>query len=313
MTPRIDLHVESDRRIKPRHCVTEHVKRITVPYAYLTPTLTLLAVLMAAPILMVVWYSFQSGAITDKNPHFVGLDNYFDILTDPKFHTALANTAWFVATSVVAHMIIGLAFAMLLNASCLSAVTKTFFRTLFVLPWLLTVAIIAILWRLILNPNGVANALLSGLGLVEPHKEWLADPHLALAAIIFINIWAGYPFFMISILAGLQGIPADLYEAAEVDGAGPLRRFWSITLPQLKPIIISMALLDTIWTSQQFALIWMTTGGGPLNKTEMLSTYTYKLAFAEYAFSSASTSAAIILVLSMVLAFFYVQSQRTKD
>ncbi|QPK81333.1 sugar ABC transporter permease [Schaalia sp. ZJ405] len=313
MTVRTDLLKGNDGFMKSRSSIIQRIKGTAVPYAYLTPTLTLLTMLMATPIIMVVWYSFQSGAITDKNPHFVGFDNYIDVLTDPKFHTALANTVWFVVLSVVAHMIIGLAFAMMLNASCLSTFTKTFFRTLFVLPWLLTVAIIAILWRLILNPNGVANALLSGLGLIEPHKEWLADPHLALAAIILINIWAGYPFFMISILAGLQGIPADLYEAAEVDGAGPIRRFWSITLPQLKPIIVSMALLDIIWTSQQFALIWMTTGGGPLNKTEMLSTYTYKLAFAKYAFSSASSSAVIVLILSMLLAFFYVQSQRARD
>ncbi|MDC4232467.1 sugar ABC transporter permease [Actinomyces sp. B33] len=313
MTTRTDLPTRADRPIENRPPLAERAKQMTVPYAYLAPTLALLAMLMAVPIVMVVWYSFHSGAITDKNPHFVGLENYADILTDSKFHTALANTAWFVGASVIVHMIIGLAFAMLLNASCLSAVTKTIFRTLFVLPWLLTVAIIAILWRLILNPNGVANALLSGIGLVDPHKEWLADPHLALPAIIFINIWSGYPFFMISILAGLQGIPTDLYEAAEVDGAGPIRRFWSITLPQLKPIIVSMALLDVIWTSQQFALVWMTTGGGPLNKTDMLSTYTYKLAFAEYSFSSASTSAVIVLVLSMVLAFLYVQSQRTRE
>ena len=95
----------------------------------------------------------------------------------------------------------------------------------------------------------------------------------------FINIWSGYPFFMISLLAGLQGIPRDLYEAATVDGAGVVSAFRNVTLPQLRPIIISMAVLDLIWTTQQFALIWMTTGGGPINVTEMLSTYTYKLAF----------------------------------
>ena len=128
-----------------------------------------------------------------------------------------------------------------------------------------------------------------------------------------INIWSGYPFFMISILAGLQGIPRDLYEAAEVDGAGPVRRFWSITIPQLKPIIVSMALLDLIWRPSSSRVIWMTTGGGPLSATEMLSTFTYKLAFSEYDFAGASASAVIVLVLSMILAFFYVRSQRARD
>ncbi|MBE6475929.1 MAG: sugar ABC transporter permease [Actinomyces succiniciruminis] len=284
-----------------------------VPYAYLSPTLILLMVLMVIPIVMVVGYSLMDAVITARESHFIGLGNYVEILTSSKFRTALANTFWFVAISVVAHMLLGLGFAMLLNSESVSAVTRTVFRTLFVLPWLLTVAIIAILWRLLLNPNGVVNAILSGLGVVSGQHEWLADPDIALAAVTFINIWSGYPFFMISILAGLQGIPKDLYEAAEVDGAGPIRRFWSITLPQLRPIIISMALLDVIWTSQQFALIWMTTGGGPLDRTEVLSTFTYKLAFSEYDFSGASASAVIVLVLSMILAFFYVRSQQVRE
>ena len=128
----------------------------------------------------------------------------------------------------------------------------------------------------------------------------------------FVNIWAGYPFFMISILAGLQGIPADLYEAAAVDGANGPEQFRYVTLPQLKPVLLSMAVLDLIWTSQQFALIWMTTGGGPLNATEMLSTYTYKQAFSNYEFSTASASAVIVLLLTMILAVFYVRHQRER-
>jgi multiple sugar transport system permease protein len=142
--------------------------------------------------------------------------------------------------------------------------------------------------------------------------DWLSDPGTALWALTFINIWAGFPFFMISILAGLQGISSDLYEAASVDGAGAVRQFLNVTIPQLRPVLISMAVLDLIWTSQQFALIWMTTGGGPLNATEMLSTYTYKQAFSSYEFATASASAVIVLLLSMVLAFFYVRLQKER-
>ena len=291
----------------------ERIGRALVPYAYLSPTILLLVVLMVVPIVMVIGYSLMDGVITVRQSHVVGLCNYVEILTGAKFRTALSNTFWFVGASVVAHMIIGLGFAMLLNSESVSRATKTIFRTLFVLPWLLTIAIVAILWRLLLNPNGIVNAILSGIGAISSQHEWLADPGSALAVVTCINIWSGYPFFMISILAGLQGIPRDLYEAAEVDGAGPVRRFWSITIPQLKPIIVSMALLDLIWTSQQFALIWMTTGGGPLSATEMLSTFTYKLAFSEYDFAGASASAVIVLVLSMILAFFYVRSQRARD
>jgi multiple sugar transport system permease protein len=175
------------------------------------------------------------------------------------------------------------------------------------------VAIIAVLWRLLLNPNGVMNYLLGNAGLIDSKIEWLASPSIALYSVTFINIWSGYPFYMMSLLAGLQGIPRDLYEAATVDGANSLQRFWNVTVPQLRPIIVSIAMLDVIFTTQQFALIWMTTGGGPIHVTEMLSTFTYKLAFSTYEFSMASASAVIIFVFSMALAFVYVRYQKARD
>ena len=288
------------------------IQKIT-PYTYLSPVLILLLVLMAVPITMVIWYSFMDNVIMNKSPQFIGFKNYSAVLSDTVFIVALKNTAMFIASSVVAHMIIGLFFAILLNTKLLPNWLLTIFRTLSVLPWLLTVAIIAVLWRLILNPNGIANYLLVTLGIIDQKQEWLSDPSTALIALCIINIWAGYPFFMISLLAGLQGIPSQLYEAAQVDGAGPFRQLISITIPQLKPILISMALLDVIWTSQQFALIWMTTGGGPIDKTEVLPTYTYKLAFSSYHFSTASASAVIILFLSMMLAALYVRHQKASN
>ncbi len=160
---------------------------------------------------------------------------------------------------------------------------------------------------MLLAPNGIVNFLLN------TNIEWLASPQLALGTVTFINIWAGYPFFMVSLLAGLQGIPSDLYEAATVDGASPAQRFWNVTVPQLRPIIVSLVLLDLIWTSQQFALIWLTTGGGPIDVTEMLSTFTYKLAFAKYDFSLASTSAVLVLAMSMIIAVLYVRHQKARD
>ncbi|WP_235020125.1 carbohydrate ABC transporter permease [Ruania rhizosphaerae] len=282
-------------------------------YAYLSPTLVLLAVLMALPIGMVIWYSLQNNVITNANPQLVGLQHYIDILADSQFHAALRNTTVFVLASVGAHLVLGLAFATLLNTPLLPNRIKTVFRTIFVLPWLLTVAIVAILWRLILNPSGVFNYVLTTVGVLDAPKEWLGDPALALFAVTLMNIWYGYPFFMVSLLAGLQGISADLYEAASVDGAGPIRRFASITVPQLRPIIISMTLLDLIWTSHQFALIWMSTGGGPLDRTELLSTYTYKLAFSQYMFSTASASAVFFLLISALLAYAYVRHQKARD
>ncbi|ROT34316.1 sugar ABC transporter permease [Micromonospora sp. HM5-17] len=298
--------------VTPRRARPAAVARRLVPYAYLSPTALLIAVLMVVPIVMVISYSFRDNVIVQENPVFVGFANYTRVLTDPEFLTALKNTFVFITVSTVAHLVLGLAFAMMLNTPLLSGVTKAIFRIVYILPWLFTIAVIAVIWRLLLDPAGVVNYVLGTLGLIHDGVNWFGDPGKALWVLTFVNIWSGYPFFMISLLAALQGIPADLYEAAAVDGANPVQRFLSVTLPQLRPVIVSMAVLDLIWTSQQFALIWMTTGGGPLNATEMLSTYTYKQAFSEYEFATASASAVIVLLLTMILAFFYVRQQRER-
>ncbi len=288
-------------------------KRKTEPYAFISPTIILLLVLMVIPVGLVIKYSFFSNVIVDQFPRFIGFENYINIVKDEAFRTALVNTSVFTVISVVAHLLIGLTFATLLNSSLISNFSKSLFRMIYILPWLFTVAIIAILWRMLLNPNGVLNYVITSLHLTDTPIEWLSNEKTALLAVTFINIWAGYPFYMTSILAGLQGIPKDLYEAAKVDGASGFQQFLNVTLPQLKPIIISMSMLDLIWTSQQFALIWMTTGGGPMTATEMLGTYTYKLAFSQYQFSQAATSAVVLFLLSMILAFFYVRNQKVRD
>ncbi|GAA0804704.1 carbohydrate ABC transporter permease [Spirilliplanes yamanashiensis] len=293
---------------RPRTTLTRRLS----PFGYLSPTIVLIVVLMVIPIVMVISYSFRDNVIVQENSVFAGLANYTTVLTDPNFLAALKNTAIFITVSTVAHLILGLAFAMMLNTQLLGGVTKAIFRIVYILPWLFTIAVIAVIWRLLLDPSGVVNYVLQTLGLLQEGVNWLSDPGKALWAVTFVNIWSGYPFFMISLLAGLQGIPNDLYEAAAVDGANPVQRFLNVTLPQLRPVIISMAVLDLIWTSQQFALIWMLTGGGPLNVTEVLSTFTYKQAFSEYEFATASAAAVIVLLLTMVLAFFYVRLQKER-
>jgi multiple sugar transport system permease protein len=288
------------------------VGRRLVPYGYLSPTVLLMVVLMVVPIIMVIGYSFRDNVIVTDDSEFAGLANYAKVLSDPDFLVALKNTAIFITVSMVAHLVLGLAFAMMLNTQLLSGFTKALFRIVYILPWLFTIAVIAVIWRLLLDPAGVLNYVLETLGLVQNAVDWLGDPDKALWVVTFANVWSGYPFFMISLLAGLQGIPGDLYEAASVDGASPVQKFLHVTLPQLRPVIISMAVLDLIWTSQQFALIWMMTGGGPLNATEVLSTFTYKQAFSEYEFATASAAAVVVLLLTMILAFFYVRQQRER-
>ncbi|MFC3298054.1 sugar ABC transporter permease [Arthrobacter agilis] len=283
------------------------LRRAGESYGFLAPTLILLFVLMIVPIVMVIGYSFQDNVILRSSSEFTGTANYVTVLTDPAFWKATGNTVFFSTVSVAVHLVLGLTFALLLNSPLISVTSRAVFRALYALPWLFTAAVIAVLWRMVLSPNGIVNFLLN------TDVEWLADPQLALGTVTFINIWAGYPFFMVSLLAGLQGIPQDLHEAASIDGASQVQRFWNVTIPQLRPIIISLLLLDLIWTSQQFALIWLTTGGGPIDVTEMLSTYTYKLAFANYDFSLAATAAVLILLMSLVLAVLYVRHQKARD
>ena len=154
----------STKRSTPRWAPT--ARRLT-PYAFLSPTVIVMLVLMLIPVIMVIGYSFMDNVITNKFPVFVGIDNYVEVLSDPVFRTATGNTLFFTLVSVAAHLLLGLGFAMLLNSPLVGNVTKALFRVVYILPWLFTVAIIAVLWRLMLNPNGVINYILISLGLTD--------------------------------------------------------------------------------------------------------------------------------------------------
>lgn len=286
--------------------------RILAAYLYLTPSILLFCILMVVPMTVAIWYSLLDRAIMNKEPTFVGLENFRIIFQDDTFWISVQNTLYFTVMSVVFHLSLGMAFALLLNSSRVHPLLRGVFRALYILPWMFTPVIIAIIWRLLLDPKGVINTILVALQFVERNVEWFGSTATALHALTFVNIWAGYPLFMVSLLAGLQGVPDELYEAASIDGANELQQFLHITVPHLIPIIISIALLDFIWTMQVFPLVWMTTGGGPIHATEMLSTYTYKLAFSRYQFSQASASAIVVLVLSMIVTYFYIQHQKAR-
>lgn len=297
---------------RKRRLVSYKTGKRLVPLLYVTPATLLFCLLMLFPMVMVVRYSLMDGAIVKKDAEFSGLQNYRAVFADPVFWELVANTLYFTVMSVIFHLLIGLAFALLLNSPRVNPILRSILRVLFILPWLFTAVIIAIIWRLLLDPNGVINSVLMTLHIVGFKVEWFSSPRTALHAVTFVNIWAGYPLYMVSLLAGLQGIPKDLYEAAGIDGANEWEKFRYITIPQLMPIIISIALLDFIWTMQVFPLVWMTTGGGPIHATEMLSTYTYKLAFRQYDFSLASASAILILILSMSMTYFYIKHQKAR-
>ena len=289
------------------------LKKKLTPYGYLLPTIILLFILLVIPVIMVIGYSFFDNVIVNKNPVFVGLKNYATVLHDKNFWNAISNTLFFVIVSMVAHLVIGMVFALVLNTRYLGNKTKGIFRVIYALPWMFTASVIAILWRMMLDPSGVLNYLMMTLHITSDKVSFLATRSIALQAVTLINIWSGYPFYMISILAGLQGISTDLYEASSLDGANTIQTYLRITLPQLKPILISLLMLDFVWTLQQFALIWMTTGGGPVNATETVSTYIYKQAFTKYQYSTASTGAVLLLIVCSIVGVLYVRQQRSKD
>ena len=301
-------------RVKVRRpgILSYKTRKRLLPYLYVAPATFLFCLLMLFPMLTVLRYSLMDGAITKKDASFVGLQNYVTIFKDPVFWQSVGQTLYFTIMSVIFHLLIGLAFALLLNSQRVDPLIRSILRVLYILPWLFTAVIITIIWRLLLDPNGVVNSILMTLHIIDFKVEWFSSTRTALHALTFANIWAGYPLYMVSLLAGLQGIPKDLYEAAGIDGANEFQKFRYITIPQLMPIIISIALLDFIWTMQVFPLVWMTTGGGPIYATEVLSTYTYKLAFSSYEFSRASASAIFILIISMGATYFYIKHQKAR-
>jgi len=268
---------------------------------------------MFIPIGTVVYYSLINAAIVTRGRsiHFVGLDNYITVLKDRDFTSSIDNTLIFAVISVVFQMLLGLVFALLLNSEAVGRVTRAVFRTIMIIPWLFSITIVVMLWRrLLLDPTGFVNYVLHLVGFDTVGVSWLGKVDTAMAAIIFINVWAGYPFFMISLLAGLQGVPGELREAARVDGANSFQRFWNVTRPHIAPIVMSIAVLDLIWNIQQFALIFLLTGGGPVGSTNVVAVYTYTAAFRAQTYSLASASAVIILLVSLALASVYLITRR---
>lgn len=265
---------------------------------------------MVVPIGIVIGYSLFDNVVVEQHPTFVGLDNYAQLLGTPGFWTAVSNTVVYTTLTVALHFLLGLAFALLLTSKAVHRVPTAVLRAIYILPWIFTASVVAVVWRLLLDVNGVLNWVLLSLDAIQEAVPWLSTSQTAMGAVVLISVWAGYPIYMISLLAGLQSIPAELHEAAMMDGAGAVRRFWHVTLPGLRAVIVSMTLLDVLWTTQQFTLIWATTGGGPIDATEVLSTYTYRFAFGSYQFSLASTSAVLILLASLVVAVFYVRQQK---
>ncbi|MBC7251921.1 MAG: sugar ABC transporter permease, partial [Anaerolineae bacterium] len=258
-------------------------------FAFVLPCLLMLFLILGFPMIIAILNSFTP--LWSEVKTFT-LDNYVKLAKDKLFWNALSITFRFVASTVLLHLLVGLAVALALNAQIRA---NRFFRVIAILPWTVPDVISGLIWRFMYNPtSGIINHFLRELGLTKSYIEWLAQPHLALPSVIFADVWRGYPFVMIILLAGLQAIPRELYEAARVDGASSLQEFRHITIPLLRRMIIIALALDTIWQFRRFGLIYNMTLGGPGHVTEILSLYVYKQYFKYFNFEYASAMAVVM-------------------
>jgi len=290
-------------------------------WAMVIPVVLVIGALVGYPLLRGVYLSFTDAnehnvAATIGNLHlddqfqFIGLRNYQSVLggADTKFWAVLGRTVVWTLSCTFCHYSLGLALAILLNRPLRG---RTIYRVLLILPWAVPAFISAFAWKLILaRDNGIVNYVLGGFG-IRP-LDWLGTDTLALISVIAVNVWIGVPFMMVAMLGGLQAIPAELYEAAEVDGASPWQRFWHITVPGLRPVSATVILLGTIWSFNMFPIIFLMTRGGPGDSTQILVTYAFVAAFEGIRdYAVAATYGVLILSILLVYASFYRRALRS--
>jgi multiple sugar transport system permease protein len=246
-------------------------------YALLAPALVVLALMVGYPAVTGIWYSFHNKLIGFANPKFVGLDHYATLIQEPAVLKAVWRSLVFAVVSVGFKLPLGLGVALLLNQQFFG---RGLVRGIVLLPWSLPLVVSVLIWSWMYSDLfGVFSYLLMQAGLIDQPINFLGDPKLALPSVIAVNIWRGFPFFAINLLAGLQAIPDDLYEAARVDGGSRWQLFRYITLPGLRTVILIISLLSFIWTANDFTSIWVLTHGGPGTATEVFPIITYKIAF----------------------------------
>jgi multiple sugar transport system permease protein len=280
------------------------------PYLYTAPALILIVAIMLVPLALGLSYAFRDVRLLNPfSGGFVGLDHFRALYGDDNFYRALRNTLWWTGASVLLQFLFGLILALLLDRPFRG---RTIVQALVFLPWAVPTFLTGLNWAWMFNPViGPLPHWLHALGLMSEPSNILSDPHLAMWGPIVANVWWGIPFFAITMLAALQAIPGDLYEAAAIDGAGPIRRFLSITLPFLAPTIAITVLLRTVWISNFADLIIVMTNGGPADRTQIVASYIFTQAFKALDFGYASAIALVLLILLLAYSMLIVVLRRT--
>lgn len=271
-------------------------------FVLVLPGLALLVAVVAYPLLTALVTAFFKQSLVVPGREFVGFQNIIDVLQGD-FFKLLGQTMVFTLGTTIAPFVIGFALALALNTRIRGAKVL---RGLMLIPWLVPGVVVSFLWMWIFNANyGVANAVLGLFGVDA--QAWLAQPQTAMFAVIVAKTWQSFPWIMVMLLAGLQTVPQELHEAAEMDGAGTIRRFFSITVPQLKGIIGLVLLLEFIWNFQHFDIIYVLTGGGPAGSTQTFATAVYETAFRGFDLGHAGALGLLWLILLMALVVVYVR------
>lgn len=264
-------------------------------------SISLLAFIIGGPLIYAVMLSFYSARSFMSEPEWVGLSNYIKVLQDPLFWNSLKNGLTIALSSIVLQVVLGVGIAMVLNKRF---VGQTIARSIAILPYFLPTVVACLVAQWILEPNyGLVKTALASIGVGM--LDWSSHAFTAKGTIILVSVWLWTPFVVTCVLAGLQTIPTQLYEAARVDGAGAWTQFWHITIPGLRSVLIVVILLRGIWMFNKFDLIWLLTKGGPLNQTETLPTLAYRKSFIEYNLGGGAAVATIsFLLLSGVILIY---------
>lgn len=279
-------------------------------WAMIAPVVVVIAAIIGWPLVRGVYLSLTDADEANVERHigvndipatyeFTGLENYRDILTDGDFWSRLSWTVVWTVSCVSITFITGLSLAVMLNRSFRG---RTVYRMALILPWAIPAFVSVFAWRMLFNErNGILNSLLHDGGLAR--IGWLSDPTWAKIAVVAVNVWLGVPFMLLAMLGALQTIPADQYEAAEMDGANAWQRFANITLPGVRSVSMTVVLLSTIWTFNMFPVIYLLTEGGPAGATDILVTEAYNLAFIRSPRDYASSAAWGVLILLLLVLF----------
>lgn len=290
-------------------------QRARFAYYLILPSVILITLLNVVPLVQGILVSVQRQNMVRPNPtSFVGFRHYYRALFEEEiFWSSLGRTIVWTTGSVAGGYIVALALALLLNREIYG---RGFFRALLLVPWVIPDAATALIWKwLYADQYGVINFLLIASGLVDRQIQWLADPSLAMVSVIAVQIWKLTPVMFIVLLAALQNVPTELHEAAELDGAGPIQRFRYVTFPVIRPTSVIITLLASIWTFQSFDIVYLLTGGGPADATEILPTLIYQKAFwaSEIGYAAALGMLTLVCLVILSVAYLFVyRSQGAK-